>query len=322
MKCLYPTAERFSSGYMDVSGGHRLYYEQSGNPKGIPVLFVHGGPGAGLSDNYRNFFNPEDYRIVGFEQRGCGRSTPFCGLSNNNTQALVEDIRHLRQHLELEQWVLFGGSWGATLSLLSAIDAPEAVLGMVLRGTFLSRSKELEWFLGDSNGPAMMFPEAYAHFIEGIPAPHNAEQISHHYYKWLQAEDEITRFNASKRWYQWEERLSRLTLPNSISDYAHQGALALMTSLALMECHYILHRCFINDDSILGNIHRLQGIPATIIHGRYDMICPLETAFQLHKAWPTSQLQIIPEAGHSMSEPSIALALCRATADLAKYLRH
>ena len=321
MKCLYPTAEKFSSGYLDVSDGHRIYYEQSGNSQGIPVLFVHGGPGAGLSDNYRNFFDPQDYHIIGFDQRGCGRSTPFCSLDNNNTQALLEDITALRVKLGIDKWVLFGGSWGSTLSLLSAIDAPDTVLGMILRGTFLSRRVELEWFLGATSGPAMMFPEAYAQFVEGISGPHNAENISQHYYQWLQADDDITRFNASKRWYQWEERLSRLVLPSGVSEYLHHSALSQMTSLALMECHYVLHQCFIDDDSILGKIASLSHIPATLIHGRYDMICPVDTAYCLHHAWPSSQLQIIPDAGHSMAEPAIAQALCRATKALASFLR-
>ncbi len=320
MKCFYPTAERFTSAYLTVADGHRLYYEQSGNAKGIPVLFVHGGPGAGLCENYRNFFNPELYHIIGVEQRGCGRSTPFCGLDNNHTQALVADIAQLRTFLGIDRWLLFGGSWGATLALLSALDNPNAVLGLILRGTFLGRSADIAWFLEANAGPARLFPDAYQHFVEGIPQPHTATHICEHYYRWLQAEDEITRFHASKRWYQWEERLSQLVLPHGISEHTHHSALNVMTSLALMECHYILHKCFIEENHILSQMSRLGKIPATLVHGRYDMICPLDNAFALHQAWPSSQLQIIPDAGHSMSEPAIAAALCRATSDMAKFL--
>ncbi|RDV24188.1 prolyl aminopeptidase [Alteromonas aestuariivivens] len=319
MKRLYPDTSSYMNGYLDTEDGYSLYYEQSGAPDGIPVLYLHGGPGAGLSPNYKSFFDANRYRIIAFEQRGCGRSQPFGSLTNNTTAHSLEDIQRLRQHLGIEQWVLFGGSWGATLALLSAIQHPHTVRGMVLRGVFLGRQEDREWFLGPNGGAAHMFPEYYRQFIQGIDSP-SVDSICQHYHNAFRQKCELSRVAALKRWYLWEERLSRLVLPPGTGEFTAHYPVPLMTSLAKLECHYLINRCFIENNYILDNIHRIATIPATVIHGRYDMICKLEGADTLVRGWPAAQLQIVADCGHSTSEPGIAHALCRATRDMARFI--
>jgi proline iminopeptidase len=321
MKRLYPEVTCYTKGFIEVEHGHSLYYEQSGNPDGIPVLFIHGGPGAGLPPNYTCFFDNTRYRIIAFEQRGCGRSAPFACLENNTTWDSVDDVETLRQYLNIDKWLLFGGSWGATLALLYAITYPQHVSGLILRGTFLAREQDRDWFLSESGGAAQLYPEHYRKFTQGIPGPKTSKVVCAYFNDTFANTNEVMRHAALKRWYQWEERLSRLILPPGIGDTLTQYPLSLVTSLAKLECHYLINKCFIDDNYILENIAKISDIPGTIIHGRYDMICKTEAAETLHKAWPGSQLHIIPDAGHSTSEPSIGYALCSATRDMAKFIQ-
>lgn len=321
MKRLYPDIGCSDDGYLETGDGHSLYYEVSGNPQGIPVLYLHGGPGAGLSPNYRRFFDANRYRIIGFEQRGCGRSKPFGNLDNNTTAHSLADIQRLRSHLNIDKWVVFGGSWGATLALLAAIDQPDTVQGLILRGVFLGRQQDREWFLCPRGGGAQFFPEYYAQFVSRVPPPITAESICAHYQQEFAASSDVSRLAALKRWYVWEERLSRVSLPPGTGDITAHYPIPLMTSLAKLECHYLANHCFIAENFILDNLHRIAHIPGTIVHGRYDMICKSDAAYQLHKAWECSDLLFVPEAGHSTSEPGIAYALCRATRDMSRFLR-
>lgn len=320
MKRLYPDTRCYQSGYLDCADGHSLYYEQSGNPQGLPVLFVHGGPGAGLPPNYKCFFDASRFRIIGFDQRGCGRSKAVNPLEANTTQHVLSDIQRLRQHLNISTWVLFGGSWGATLCLLDAIAHPTTVQGLILRGTFLGRSEDREWFLASDAGPASLFPDAYADFVSGIEGELCATQVCNHYQEIFVNGSEMERFAAAKRWYMWEERLSRLVLPPGTGEHSNHYPIPLVNSLATLECHYLTHRCFIEDNFILNNISAIQSIPGTIVHGRYDMICKTAAAYELNRAWPNAELQIVPDAGHSTSEPGIAYALCRATKEMARFI--
>lgn len=321
MKRLYPDTTSFNSGKLDTTDGHTLYYEQSGNPEGIPVLFIHGGPGAGLSPSYTRFFDANRYHIIGFEQRGCGRSTPFGSLQNNTTQYLLDDIQLLRTHLGIEKWVVFGGSWGATLALLTAIDNPEVVNGLILRGVFLGRQEDRDWFLSPTGGAAQLFPDHYAAFTGNIASPTSEKVCDWYREAFSQRNNDVKRLAALKHWYLWEERLSRLTLPPGTGDITAHYPVQLMTSLAMLECHYLTNRCFIEENFILDNIDKIKHIPGTIVHGRYDVICKMEAAYTLSKAWQNSELQIVADAGHSTSEPGIGFALCRATRDMARFLR-
>ncbi|MDO6567989.1 prolyl aminopeptidase [Alteromonas sp. 1_MG-2023] len=321
MKRLYPDVTCYQNGFIEVGCGHSLYYEQSGNPEGIPVIFIHGGPGAGLPPNYKCFFDSNRYRIIGFEQRGCGRSTPSACIKNNDTWLNVEDIETLRRYLNVPDWLVFGGSWGSTLALLYTFKYAAHVNGLILRGVFLARQQDRDWFLSPNSAAAQLFPEYYRQFIKGIAAPLTSASICEYYYNTLKADNEVQRHAALKRWYQWEERLSRVSLPPGTGDSTSQYPLSLVTTLATLECHFLINKCFLEEGYILDNIDKISDIPGTIIHGRYDMICKTEAAETLHKSWPGSQLQIIPEAGHSTSEPGIAYALCRATRDMARFLK-
>ncbi|MFC3094851.1 prolyl aminopeptidase [Alteromonas sediminis] len=318
---LYPDIEPNSTHTLPVSGGHTLYFELSGNPEGIPVIFIHGGPGGALPKGYQRFFDPNLYFVIGFDQRGCGRSVPFGSTENNTTTDLLHDIAALKQHLNIDKWVVFGGSWGATMALLTAIDDPASTLAVVLRGTFLARQFDFDWFISPNGGAAQLFPDYYEHFVEPIGKQANTHDVCVAFYKQLKDTNEIRRANAIRAWYQWEERLSRLTLPANYSAAQHTP-LKEMTSMALLECHYILNRCFIDEGYILNNIDKIAAIPGIIVHGRYDAICSTAGAFALHKQWPNSQLNIIPNAGHSTAEPGIASALVQATRQVAKFLKH
>ena len=319
MPNLYPELQPYHTELIDVGDGHQIYLELNGNPKGIPVLFVHGGPGAGLSPNYRRFFDPQDYFIVGFEQRGCGRSTPFADLTSNTTSHLIEDIEQIRQHLGISTWLLFGGSWGSTLALLYAMRFPHTVKGFILRGTFLARQEDVDWFLKPDGGAANLFPEYYRKFSQFTDNATSSQAICDAYYTIFSEADELTQAHALSAWFGWEERLSRLVLPyaNSLS----QQHFHFIKSLALLECHYLKHQCFIDDNYILENIAQICHLPATIIHGRYDMICKAEAAHTLHLAWPNSVLQIVPDAGHSTSEKGIIEALVKATRQFANFIK-
>ncbi len=320
MRQLYTISKPFNDGFLPVSDGHALYFEESGNPEGIPVLFIHGGPGAGLSDDYTRMFDTTIYRVIGFEQRGCGRSTPFASLNNNTTAHLLADIDQLRTHLEISQWVVFGGSWGATLALLTAIKQPKTVLGLILRGVFLGRQEDIEWYICPNGGAAQLYPEHYEAFVQDIPSLTDAADICAAFVTLFNQKNKFKKANALRSWYGWEERISRIQHP--YGDPLYNYDLHQIASLAMLECHYLQHHCFIDENYILENIHRIAHIPGYIVHGRYDMICKIEASYSLQQLWPNSQLTIVPDAGHSTSEPSIAFSLKMATDTMTKLIHH
>ena len=316
MQIFYPEIKPYQRHQIAVEAPHELYVDESGNPDGIPVLFVHGGPGAGCGKYDRRFFDPEVYRIVLFDQRGAGRSRPHASLENNSTQKLVEDMETIRQHLGIEQWVLFGGSWGSTLSLVYAQTYPERVLGMVLRGIFLCRREDIHWFYQE--GASRLFPDMWEAFVQQIPEDERGDMVSA-YYRQLTGENQIQQMAAAKAWSGWEGRTATLKPCQDLVDSFTEPHRAL--SLARIEAHYFVNDSFLAPNQIIANAHRLAGIPGVIVHGRYDVICPLDNAYALHKAWPGSELHIIREAGHASREPGIVDALIRATDDMAKRLR-
>lgn len=317
MQTFYPEIKPYQRHQIAVEPPHELYVDESGNPDGIPVLFVHGGPGAGCGKYDRRFFDPEVYRIVLFDQRGAGRSRPHAELQNNTTQKLVEDIEVIRTTLGIDKWVLFGGSWGSTLSLVYAETYPERVLGLILRGIFLCRPQDLHWFYQD--GASRIFPEFWEDFIHPIPAEERGNMIGA-YYRYLTGDNEILQMSAAKSWSLWEGRCATLRPNQDVVDSFTEPHRAL--SLACIEAHYFVNNTFLEEDQILRNADKLAGIPGVIVHGRYDMICPLDNAFALHQAWPDSQLQIIRDAGHASRETGIVDALIRATDEMAKNLLH
>lgn len=316
MMTLYPEIKPYRRQQLAVDPPHELYVEECGDPDGIPVLFVHGGPGGGCDSRSRCFFDPERYRIILFDQRGCGRSTPHAELGNNHTQALIDDIEAVRETLGVEQWVLFGGSWGSTLSLLYAQQHPQRVLGLILRGIFLCRSQDLEWFY--QQGASRIYPDYWADFQRPVAADRRHNMVRA-YYELLTGDNELARMGAAKAWSLWEGRCA--TLRPSHETEEHFGDPHVALALARIEAHYFVNNAFLEHNQILANAANLAGIPGTIVHGRYDMICTLDNAVELHRAWPESELQIIRDAGHSSSEPSIVDALVRATRDMARQLR-
>ncbi len=315
MHVLYPDIQPFVSHTLAVEPPHQLHVEECGNPHGIPVLFVHGGPGAGCEPYHRRFFNPEHYRIILFDQRGCGRSAPHASLENNTTQALVADIETIRQHLGIDRWLLFGGSWGSTLSLVYAETHPERVLGLVLRGIFLCRPHEIDWFY--QQGASRLFPDHWQDYLAPIPMAERDQMVSA-YYQRLNSDNEVERMAAAKAWSLWEGRTSTLKPSQAVVDHFGNPYTAL--SLARIECHYFMHDTFLEPNQILRDASRLKGIPGVIVHGRYDVVCPVENAWELHQAWPDSTLKIIGDAGHSASEPGTINALVQATDDFAEQL--
>jgi proline iminopeptidase len=315
MLSLFPEIKPYVSHTIDVESPHQLHVEECGNPDGIPVLFVHGGPGAGCEDYHRRFFDPERYRIVLFDQRGCGRSAPHAELVGNTTQALVADMEVIREHLSIDRWLLFGGSWGSTLSLVYAETHPERVLGMVLRGIFLCRRHEIDWFY--QQGTSRLFPDYWQDYLAPIPEDERNDLLQA-YYRRLTGENEMERMAAARAWSMWEGRTATMTPSESVVEHFGNPFTAL--SLARIECHYFVNDSFLKPDQILRDAGRLKGIPGVIVHGRYDVICPVENAWQLHRAWPGSELHIIPNAGHSASEPATINALINATNEFAERL--
>lgn len=308
MHVLYPEIQPYVAHSLAVDPPHVLHVEECGNPAGLPVLFVHGGPGAGCEDYHRRFFDPERYRIVLFDQRGCGRSTPHASLENNTTQALVADIERIREHLGIERWVLFGGSWGSTLSLVYAETHPERVLGLILRGIFLCRPQEIHWFYQE--GANRLFPDLWESFLAPIPE-HERGDLLTAYYRRLTSDNELERMAAAKAWSLWEGCTATLRPSQAVIDHFANPFVAL--SLARIEAHYFKYDSFLRPNQILADARRLQGLPGVIVHGRYDVICPVENAWELHKAWPEAELTIVPDAGHSASERGITEALLQAT---------
>lgn len=308
-RTLYPEIEPYDSGFLQVSPLHRMYYEQCGNPHGKPVVFLHGGPGAGCSPKARRFFDPAHYRIVLFDQRGCGRSTPHAELTDNTTWHLVADIERLREHLGVTRWQVFGGSWGSTLALAYAQTHPERVSELVLRGIFMLRRWELEWFY--QNGCDALYPDAWETYLAAIPEVERGDLMSA-YYRRLTGTDAEARLAAAKAWSVWEGSTSFL-LPDP-QHVAGTAVDAFALAFARIECHYFVHGGFFeHEDQLLRNAGRLRGIPAVIVQGRYDVVCPMRSAWDLHRAWPEADLRIVPDAGHSAFEPGIAHELIEAT---------
>lgn len=308
MLTLFPEIKPYTRHALVVDSLHTLYVDESGNPNGIPVLFVHGGPGAGCDSNSRRWFDPARYRIVTFDQRGCGRSTPHASLCNNTTWDLVADMERIREALGIQRWMLFGGSWGSTLSLVYAQTFPERVLALVLRGIFLCRRRDIDWFY--QNGANRLFPDYWADYVSVIP-PEERGDLIRAFYRRLTGTEPIAQIQAARAWSLWEGRVATLQPNQQILARFSDTQRAL--SIARIECHYFVNAAFLDEDQILRDMHRIAHIPGIIVHGRYDMICPSDNAWALHAAWPASELQLIGAAGHAASEPLIANALLEAT---------
>ncbi len=306
---LYPPIEPNQTGYLSVEGGHTIYWEECGNPNGRPVLFLHGGPGIGTMPYHRSFFNPDLYRIILFDQRGCGKSLPFSKLENNTTWDLVDDIERLREYLGVERWVVFGGSWGSTLALTYAIEHPEQVKGLILRGIFLCRPQEIHWYY--QHGADQLYPDQWEHYVAPIPHAERGDFVKA-YYKRLTSTNEDERRIAAQAWSGWEGSTSKLFFdPALFADFTADKA---ADSIARIECHYFVHNTFFDSDNwILENVGAIRNIPCVIVQGRYDIPCPIKSAWDLHRAWPEAELEIIPDAGHAATEPGIMDALIRAT---------
>jgi len=305
----YPEIEPFDSGFLSVSPLHTLYYEQSGNPNGKPVVFLHGGPGGGTNPKCRRFFDPDVYRIVLFDQRGCGKSTPHAELVDNTTWDLVADIERVREHLRIDRWQVFGGSWGSTLALAYAQTHPDKVSELVLRGIFMLRRWELEWFY--QKGCDALYPDAWETYLNAIPEVERGDLISA-YHRRLTSPDASTRIAAARAWSVWEGATSFLWQDASHIESSAEDEFAL--AFARIECHYFVNGGFFeHDDQLLRNIDRIRGIPAVIVQGRYDVVCPLRSAWDLHRAWPEADLRIVQDAGHSAFEPGIMHQLLEAT---------
>lgn len=309
MRELYPPIEPFDTGLLPVSELHTIHYEQVGSPGGRTAVFLHGGPGGGLEADYRRYFDPARWHVVLFDQRGCGRSTPHAELRENTTWDLVADIERLREKLGIDRWTVFGGSWGSTLALAYAQTHPERCAGLILRGIFLLRRSELLWFYQD--GASRIFPEAWDEYLRPIPEVERGDLMGA-YYRRLTSPDAAVRAEAAKAWSIWEGSTSKLHPdPKLIERFA--GA-TFADAFARIECHYFVHGAWLRSETqLLDDVPRLDGIPGIIVQGRYDVVCPATSAWELHKRWPGSRLVVVPDAGHSMKEPGIASALVEAT---------
>ena len=306
---LYPEIEPYRMGHLKVPGGHRIYWEECGNPRGKPAVFVHGGPGAGADARARRFFDPRRYRIVLFDQRGCGRSRPYASLENNTTWDLVADMERLREHLEIERWLVFGGSWGSTLSLAYAQSHPERVTELVLRGIFMLRRKELRWFYQE--GASAIYPDRWEHYVAAIP-PEERRDLMQAFYRRLTGPDHRAARAAARAWSVWEGSTSFLHTDEDMVAKCGEDRFAL--AFARIECHYFVNRGFMkNERQLLKGVDRIRHIPAVIVQGRYDVVCPMMSAWDLHRAWPEAAFHVVPDAGHSALEPGITHELMAAT---------
>jgi proline iminopeptidase len=309
MAGLFPEIEPYDSGHLRVDSVHSVYFEQCGNPEGKPAIFVHGGPGGGSSSVHRRFWDPAVYRIILFDQRGCGRSTPHAELRNNTTWDLVADMERIRTRLGIERWQLFGGSWGSTLALAYAHQYPDRVTELVLRGVFLLRRREIEWYYQE--GASRIFPEAWQDYLEPIPEDERDDMVGA-YYRRLTSSDRTERIRVARAWSMWEGSTSRLVPDPEL--IKRTGDERFAQAFARIECHYFINGGFFQEDNhLLQNAHRIQHIPTVIVQGRYDVVCPPESAYQLHQAHPNSTLIIAPQSGHSALEPEITAHLIAAT---------
>ena len=295
---LYPPIEPGRTGFLDVDGGHQIYYEECGNPAGKPAVFLHGGPGGGCTPAMRRFWNPELYRIILFDQRGAGRSKPHASLDHNTTWDLVADIERLRLALEVDKWQIFGGSWGSTLALAYSQTHPQHVTEIVLRGIFMLRKKEIDWFY--QHGASEIFPDRWKHYLAPIPRSERGDLLKA-YYERLTGDDPDTRLAAAKAWSIWEGTSSTL-LPNE-QEAADVGADEMALALARIECHYFVNGGFMEENHLIDNVGAIRHIPAVIVQGRYDVVCPVISAWELATAWPDADLRIVSDAGHAPLEP-------------------
>jgi proline iminopeptidase len=309
MRSLYDPVEPYDEGMLAVSPVHTIYYEQCGNREGQPVVFLHGGPGGGVVPEYRRFFDPAHYRIVLFDQRGSGKSTPHASLEDNTTWHLVSDIEKLREHLGVDSWMVFGGSWGSTLALAYAQTHPQRVRSLVLRGIFLCRPQEIKWFYQE--GASEIYADVWEEFLRPIPVDERGDMLGA-YHRRLTSEDEAVRVEAARAWSIWEGSTSKLFPdPDFIS---HFGDPMFALAFARIECHYFMNNAFFETDNyLIENVGKIRHIPAVIVQGRYDVVCPMTSAWDLHRAWPEAELKLIPDAGHSAMEPGIINALVEAT---------
>jgi len=315
MQILFPEIKPYKRHQLKVSDTHELYLDEAGNPGGIPILFVHGGPGAACDASSRRFYDPAVFHIITFDQRGCGRSTPHGELQENETAFLIEDMEAIREYLNIDSWVLFGGSWGSTLSLLYAQEFPDRVMAMLLRGIFLCRQCDLDWLYKE--GASRVFPDHWEDFIRVIPESERSDMISA-YYQRLTGPDELAQMSAAKVWSAWEAHCAKLR--PSVEVVTKRSKPHNAMALSRIETHYFFNKGFIEENQILKNCDRIKHIPITIVHGRYDMICPLDNALTLYKHLPESELHIVRDSGHSATEPATIDALIHAVEDMAKRL--
>lgn len=309
LRDFYPEIEPYKTHRLKVSELHEIYIEEVGNPQGKPIVFVHGGPGGGISPDYRRFFDPKLWRVILFDQRGCGKSTPFSELKDNTTWDLVSDMEKIRELMQIKQWTVFGGSWGSTLALAYAITHPDKVKGLILRGIFLLRELEIKWFYQE--GASHIYPDAWDHYLAAIPENERHDLVTA-YHRRLTSPDKKVREAASKAWSVWEGSTSKLfTDPKFIEHFA---ADEFADAFARIECHYFMNKGFFKEDGwLLKNAHKISHIPTWIVHGRYDVVCPITSAWELHKVMPGSKLFITPDAGHSATEPGNKSKLIEAT---------
>lgn len=311
MLTLYPEVKPYNKFRLQASEHHEIYVEECGNPHGIPVLVVHGGPGAGCDATMRRFFDTTHYRIILFDQRGSGRSLPHAELEENTTQNLISDMEAIRQRLAIERWILFGGSWGSTLSLAYAQAHSNRVLALILRGIFLCREQDLRWFYQD--GASHVFPDYWQDYVRLIPEAERDDFISA-YYQRLTGSDDVMRMATAKAWSTWEARCATLRPNHDVVEHFADPHVAL--SMARIEAHYFINGIFMESNQLLNDAHKLADIPGIIVHGRYDIVCPLDNAYDLHSCWPEAKLEIVRDAGHSALEPGIIDALVRATQEM------
>lgn len=306
---LFPAIEPYRQGRLDVGGGHQLYWELCGNPDGIPVVFLHGGPGSGCGPVHRRLFDPRRYRILLFDQRGCGRSTPLGRLEDNTTHDLVADIERLRLVTGAERWLVFGGSWGATLALTYAQAHPQNVSGLILRGVFTGRRSELDWFYRE--GASRLFPDAWERFVAPLDLPERDDPIAA-YRRLLTSDDRAVRARAARSWTDWEAKtVSMRSMPQHSGMDGQAGEATI--AFARIENHFFAHDLWLEEGQLIANAGALANIPGTIVQGRYDVVTPPVTAWDLHKAWPASTLRIVEDAGHAFSEPGTLSSLVEAT---------
>jgi len=305
---LYPPVEPTHTGMLEVGNGHRLYYEECGNPHGKPVVFLHGGPGAGCNEGMRRFFNPDVYRIILFDQRGCGRSEPHGSLEHNTTWDLVNDIEILRAACQVDRWQVFGGSWGSTLALAYAETHAERVSAMVLRGIFTMQKREIDWLY--KKGTSELFPDQWRHFVKQIPRGERGDLVDA-YYRRLTGDDKVLRLEAARSWAAWESHTISLLPDKKVVAAFTAEKMAL--AVARIETHYFVNQGFMEEGQLLDNVDAIRNIPAVIVHGRYDALCPVRNAWDLAQRWPEVELRIVPDAGHSAFEPGNIHELIMAT---------